>query len=163
MRIPLSIENFYSDRKVVFAHFFLQIPSMRVTRALSAVVDSGSPFTSIATRDALSMSLPIRSFDRDLLTQLAGFKFWGKNVKATLSFRDAESKVVRFTHTIRILIPTKLDEVTIREVQDIPSLIGTDFLEDNKLTFVYSPSAPIAYFDTEVPCAPQTGATSQKP
>ena len=136
---------------------------MRVTRALSAVVDSGSPFTSIATRDALSMSLPIRSFDRDLLTQLAGFKFWGKNVNATLGFRDAETKVVKFSHTIRILIPTKLDEPTIREIQDIPSLIGTDFLEDHKLTFVYNPSAPMAYFDTELPTMPQAGATSMTP
>lgn len=151
MRIPLSVENFYSERKVVFAHFFLQIPSMRVAHALSAVVDSGSPFTSIATRDALSLSLPIRSFERETLTYLAGFKFYGKNVKGTLVFRDAENKIVRFVHTIRILIPTKMEDASIREVQDIPSLIGTDFLEDNRLTLVYNPSVLKAYFDTELP------------
>jgi len=147
LRIPLTVRNFYSNRKVVFANFFLRIPSMRVARPLSAVVDSGSPFTSISTRDALTFGIPIKTLDKEQTTRLAGFTFYGKNVRSTLLFRDEANNLIRFDHDIRILIPTKLDRITIGQVQDIPSLVGTDLMEDAKLTFVYNPSALLAYFE----------------
>jgi len=152
LRIPLSVRNFYSGRKVVFADFFIQIPSMRVARAHSAVVDSGSPFTSISTRDAIDFGLPIKHTQGEEITQLAGFKFYSHFLTATFVFRDAEQKPFRFTgQKVRVLIPTKLDKPTLREVQDIPSLIGTDFIEDNRLTFVYNPSTLTAYFERAEP------------
>jgi hypothetical protein len=151
MRIPLTVGNFYSNRKVVFANFFLRIPSMRVAHALSAVVDSGSPFTSISTRDALALSIPIKTLDREQTTYLAGFTFYGKSVRGTLFFRDEANNVVKFEHDIRILIPTKFDRITIGQVQDIPSLVGTDLIEDAKLTLVYNPSALLAYFEQNAP------------
>lgn len=147
MRIPLSVRNFYSARKVVFADFFIQIPSKRVARGHSAVVDSGSPFTSISTRDAMDFGLPIKHGKGEEVTQLAGFKFFSHFETATMTFRDAEEKPIRFTVEMRVLIPTKLDAKTLREVQDIPSLIGTDFIEDNRFTFVYNPSTLTAYFE----------------
>lgn len=147
MRIPLAVADFYSNRKVVFANFFLRIPQFRVAHSLSAVVDSGSPFTSISTRDALAFGIPIKTLDKEEVTLLAGNRFYGKHVKATLIFRDESNSVVKFEHSVRILIPTKFDHATIAEVQDIPSLVGTDFFEDSKLAFVYDPSANIAYFE----------------
>jgi hypothetical protein len=154
LRIPLAVGNFYSNRKVVFANFFLRIPSFRVAHSLSAVVDSRSPFTSISTRDALTSGIPIKTLDRELVTLLAGNKFYGKQAKATLIFRDESNNVVKFDYTIRILIPTKFDRATIVEVQDIPSLVGTDFFEDSKLAFVYDPSANLAYFEDSVTIHP---------
>ncbi|MDG6991536.1 MAG: hypothetical protein JRM99_09015 [Nitrososphaerota archaeon] len=154
MRIPLTVGNFYSDRKVVFANFFLRIPSMRVAHALSAVVDSGSPFTSISTRDALAFGIPIKTLDKETVTRLAGFTFYGKNVKGALNFRDEANNVVKFEHDVRILVPTKLDSATIAQVQDIPSLVGTDLMEDERLTFTYNPSALSAYFERNPPEPP---------
>lgn len=147
MRIPLSVQNFYSGRKVVFANFFIRIPSMRVSRQHTAVVDSGSPFTAISTRDALAFGLPLKHWQSGTVTRLAGSKFYKHDLEGTLSFRDSEDKIVQFRSDLIALIPTKTDEVTLREVQDIPSLIGTDSLEDNSLTFVYNPSTLTAYFE----------------
>jgi hypothetical protein len=165
LRIPLAVENFYSERKVVFAHFFIEIPSMRVARPHMAIVDSGSPFTTISTRDALAFRLPIRHWQSGTTTRLGGFKFYEHELEATLTFRDAENKVVRFRQVVRALVPTKLDEGTIRDVQDIPSLIGNDFLEDYQFTFAYSPSSGIAYFERAEPQPTptnQSGTTSQE-
>lgn len=122
-----------------------------MARPLSAVVDSGSPFTSISTRDALVFGIPIKTLDKELTTRLAGFTFYSKSVKSTLLFRDEANNVVKFDHDIRILIPTKLDRATIGQVQDIPSLVGTDLIEDARLTFVYNPSALLAYFEQNTP------------
>jgi len=164
LRIPLNVEKFYSDRKVVFANFFVQIPSMRVAHTLSAVVDSGSPFTTISTRDALAFSLPIKNWKVGELTHLAGFKFYGHYLEATLNFRDEQKNIARFRCRVRVLVPTKIDEKTIREVQDIPSLIGTDFLEDNRFTFVYNPSSETAYLEkaeTEQPPSTNQAGTTE--
>ena len=135
------MEYFYSKRKVVFANFFIQIPSMHVARSLSSVVDSGSPFTSISTRDAITFGLPIKNWQKGEMAQLAGFKFYRHPIEATLSFKDAESKIISFNSSVNVLVPTKIDKSTIREVQNIPSLLGTDFLEDNGITFSYNPKA----------------------
>jgi hypothetical protein len=163
LRIPLTVGNFYSNRKMVFANFFLRIPSMRVAHALSAVVDSGSPFTSISTRDALAFGIPIKTLDKDQITRLAGFTFYGKNVRSTLLFKDEAKNVVKFEHEIRILVPTKLDSATINQVQDIPSLVGTDLMEDAKLTFVYNPSELLAYFEQNTSQPAPVSQTSPTP
>ncbi len=120
---------------------------MRVFRGLNAVIDSGSPFTTISTRDALSFGLPIKHWQSGELTRLAGNKFYKYELEADAGFRTADDKPFRCRHKFRVLIPTTIDEATLREVQPIPSLIGTDFLEDNNLTFVFDPSAESAYLE----------------
>jgi hypothetical protein len=46
-----------------------------------------------------------------------------------------------------VLIPTKIDKKTLRDVQHIPSLIGNDFLEDQGFTLVFNPSNKSAYLE----------------
>ncbi len=141
------VENFFSGRKVAFAHFTIHIARMRVFHGLSAVVDSGSPFTTISTRDALSFGLPIKHWQSGELTRLAGNRFYKYELEADAAFRTADNKTFHCRHNFRVLIPTKIDEATIREVQPIPSLIGTDLLEDNKFAFVFDPSSELAYLE----------------
>jgi len=120
---------------------------MRVFHGLSAVIDSGSPFTTISTRDALTFGLPIKNWQSGDLTRLAGNKFYKYELEGDAAFRTTDDKTFRCRHKFRVLIPTKIDEPTLREVQPIPSLIGTDFLEDNRLAFVFDPSSESAYLE----------------
>jgi len=46
-----------------------------------------------------------------------------------------------------VLIPTKIDKKTLRDVQHIPSLIGNDFLEDQGFTLIFNPSNKSAYLE----------------
>ncbi len=150
MRIPLSVEGLYIDRKGAWATFFIQIPKMRVARALTAVVDTGSPFTSISPRDALALGLPFGNWQSGEPAYLAGFRFYRHPLEATLSFKDANSNLVRFRQGIIVLVPTKMDKNALEQVQSIPSLVGTDFLEDQGLTLVFDPQANRAYLEKQV-------------
>lgn len=156
MRIPLAVENLYVERKGVFATFFIQIPSMRVARAISGVVDTGSPFTSISPRDALAFGLPIRNWGKGDIVFLAGFKFYAHSLEATLSFKDTDAKLVKFRCGVTVLVPTKIDRGTLEQMQDIPSLIGTDFMEDQGLTLVFDPHSLRAYFEKADAAPPAT-------
>lgn len=151
MRIPLSVEKFYGDRKLVFANIFIQIPRFRVAHGLSSAVDSGSPFTTISTRDALAFHLPISNWKGGEQTGLAGLKWLGHWVDAILTFRDDQGNPVKFNTQVRVLVPTKFDAKTLSEIKNIPSLIGTDFLEDHDITFIYKPNALTAYFEWTPP------------
>lgn len=132
---------------------------MRVAHAVSALVDTGSPFTTVSPRDALSFGLPIKNWTKGETCDLAGFKFYRHPLEGTLSFRDSQSGLVHYRSGITVLVPTKLDRDTLTRIQTIPSLIGTDFIEDNGLALVFDPLANTAYFEKQD--APQTTATNQ--
>lgn len=161
MRIPLTVESLYVERKGAYATFFLQIPSMRVARPVSAVVDTGSPFTSISPKDAVAFGLPISHWGKGEVVFLAGFKFFRHTLEATLTFKDEEKKLVRFRQAVIVLVPTKMDRDSLAEMQAIPSLVGTDLMEDHDLTFVFEPHKPEAYF--EKPDAAPTPTTAPQP
>jgi hypothetical protein len=54
---------------------------------------------------------------------------------------------VRFRQSVTVLVPTKIDRDTLEETQAIPSLVGTDFIEDHSLTFIFEPHTSKAYFE----------------
>lgn len=139
MAIPLSVEKAYSDRYQAFVTYILHIPSLRVLRPVRALIDSGSPFTVISPMDALASQLPLSHWQKGEILSIAGSKFFRHRIEnATMNFRDDKDAVVSFNRYVDVLVPTKLNKATLDEVDDIPSIIGNDFLEELKLTF-FSP------------------------
>lgn len=110
-------------------------------------MDTGSPYTSISPRDALSWHLPITHWQKGETVYLAGFKFYRHPLEATLSFKDSDARVVKFRSSVVVLVPTKIDRTTLAETQSIPSLVGTDFIEEQGLTLVFTPHSLQAYFE----------------
>lgn len=163
MRIPLTVESLYEERNGAYGTFFIQIPAMRVARSVSAVVDTGSPFTSISPKDAITFGLPIKNWMKGELVLLAGFRFYRHALEATLTFKDEGGKLVRFRQSVIILVPTKLDASSLSQMQAIPSLIGTDFIEDYGFTFVFTPDSKETYFEkadvVSAPATNQSGTT----
>lgn len=45
------------------------------------------------------------------------------------------------------LVPTKIDNKTLDEVKHIPSIIGNEFLEEQKLTLYFNPSNRVVYLE----------------
>ena len=81
--------------------------------------------------------------------QLAGFKFYRYSLgSATLSFRTETGEIFKGTLAkFGALVPTKLDRKTLDEVKNIPSIIGHDFLEENKLGLYFNVSTKTAYIE----------------
>jgi len=65
-----------------------------------------------------------------------------------LNFRTELDEIFKVNlPTIGSLIPTKINEKTMKEVKHIPTIIGNDFLEEQKLAFYFNPSASIVYLE----------------
>jgi len=60
--------------------------------------------------------------------------------------------------TFGALVPTKLDKKTLEDVRNIPSIIGHDFLEENKLALYFNVSAKIAYLEIPEETLPKNPA-----
>lgn len=151
-KIPCTVRRFVKGTPSPFVSFTISLPKYRQRHVrLEALIDTGSPFTVLSTREVLRMQLPNKPLKKGEPLTLAGFKF----VKHSLgggyfSFRDEKGGVVELNHPISSILPTstKLNRKQIQELDNIPPIMGCDFLIANKLAFYFNPSASTAYFET---------------
>jgi hypothetical protein len=67
-----------------------------------------------------------------------------------MSFRTETNELFRAeVRNIGSLIPTKLDQKMTDEFKYIPSIIGNDFLEQQKLALYYNPSARAVFLESQ--------------
>lgn len=146
-RIRCSIRPLFSRKPFPFVTFFLRAP--RISKPVDALIDTGSPFTVLSTNDVLSTRMPIIKMQSGETVSLAGHRFFNHPIKnVTMNFRTESDELFRVNlPAIGSLIPTKLDKKTMDEVKAIPSIIGTGFLEDQKLALYFNPSARVAYVE----------------
>jgi len=80
---------------------------------------------------------------------LAGYRFFNHQIReATLSFRTETNELFKASlPSIGSLVPTKLDKKTMDDVKHIPSIIGNDFLEEQKLALYFNPSIREVYLE----------------
>jgi hypothetical protein len=80
---------------------------------------------------------------------LAGHRFFNHPIKdVTMNFRTESNELFKVNlQTIGSLIPTKTDRNTMNEIKAIPSIIGTGFLEDQKLALYFNPSTRVVYLE----------------
>jgi len=116
---------------------------------IDALVDTGSPFTVLSTKDIMTSRLSIKTMQRGETVSLAGFRFFDFPIKEpTLYFRDQDGKLLKIDlPLIGALIPTKIDKTTLDEVKHIPTILGTDFLEEQRFTLSFNPSGRIAFLE----------------
>ncbi|MCK4327470.1 MAG: hypothetical protein KAW41_03245 [Candidatus Diapherotrites archaeon] len=135
-----------------FVSFTISLPKYRQRHVrLEALVDTGSPFTVLSTREVLRMQIPTKPLKRGESLTLAGFKFVKHPLgEGEFSFRDEDGNVVPIKHPIASIIPTstKLSRKQMNELDNIPPIIGCDFLVENNLGFYFNPSTKTAYFET---------------
>lgn len=116
---------------------------------IEALVDTGSPFTVLSTVDALKLRLPIKTMRKAEPVYLAGFTFFKATLgNSSMTFRtdDQKSLTTQFNN-MGVLIPTKLDPNQLEGVKHIPSIVGNDFLEQEKFGLYVNPSTKVAYLE----------------
>lgn len=97
----------------------------------------------------MSTRMPITKMRLGEIVSLAGFHFFNHPIKnVEMSFRTETDELFKVKlESIGSLIPTKLNKKTLDEVKNIPSIIGNDFLESQKLALYFNPSKRIAYLE----------------
>jgi len=132
-RIMCSVRKFTQDRLFPFVGFSVQATGVSMT--VDALIDTGSPLTCLCLRDLAKTRLPISRMRGETFT-LAGHKFTRIHIKdAVISLSTETGEPLRVEMpSMNGLVPTKMDRDTIREVSEIPSLMGNDFLEDHRLS-----------------------------
>lgn len=116
---------------------------------IEALVDTGSPFTVLSTVDALKLRLPIKTMRKVEPVYLAGFTFFKATLgNSSMTFRTDDQKTLKIQfNNMGVLIPTKLDPNQLEGVKHIPSIVGNDFLEQEKFGLYVNPSTKVAYLE----------------
>jgi len=146
-RIPCSLRALIGKRFFPFVTYFLT--SSHINKAIDAIVDTGSPYTVLSTNEILGTRLPIHTMRKGETVSLAGFRFFRYPINnVTLTFRTETNELFKGRlGSIGALVPTKPDKKTLDDVKHIPNIIGHDFLEENKLSLYFNPSAKITYLE----------------
>lgn len=131
-KIRCSIRSLTGRGTFPFVSFVLRSPIFKVVDAL---IDTGSPFTVLSTNDVLSTRMSINGMQSGEMVSLAGFRFFRHPIRnVTMNFRTEQDELLTVNvPEIGSLIPTKTDKKTMNQVKHIPSIIGQDFLEGQKL------------------------------
>jgi len=147
-RIPCHVRRFLSDRFFCFLPFSLRFSHF--FGYVEALVDTGSPFTVISPTDALRLKLPITTMRTGSPIFLAGYRFLNCPIeKVHLNFKMEDGQYFSTDIKMGVLVPTKIDRKTLEDIKHIPSLIGNDFLEDQKLALSFNPSSRLAYLESK--------------
>lgn len=125
------------------------LTSSHINKAIDAIVDTGSPYTVLSTNEILGTRLPIHTMQKGEMVSLAGFRFFRHPIHdVTMSFKTETGELFKGTlSSIGALVPTKLDKKTFDDVKYIPNIVGHDFLEENKLSLYFNPSAKVTYLE----------------
>ena len=131
-----------------FAFLSSIISSGRIHGIIQFLIDTGSPFTAISPRDAMRFRVRLRGRES---VRLAGFRFFKIPLgESSFTLRTEDDNAIKLTSScLTILEPTRSDRRTIGEVQSIPSILGTEFLEEQGAALYFDPSRIEAYLELQ--------------
>ena len=146
MKIPLQI---VAGRIQISAS--IRSAKYRIFGRITFYVDTGSNKTFISQSDSLRLQIPVNSLQQLGHVKIGGSTYELKRIKEIrLYFKTEEEKLETITlPEFSVLAGTKKDNLGIQEANAMPSLMGTDFLQINKLALYFNPSLCIAYLEKE--------------
>ncbi|MEW6063392.1 MAG: hypothetical protein AB1571_03450 [Nanoarchaeota archaeon] len=148
MKIPLQ---FIDGRLTVNAVFSCRGYRTSYSQVLF-FIDTGSSKTFICETDALKLKLPLNSLRFKEHTKIAGstFEILEAPKESILYFKKDDGKSCQIKLSFFCVArTTKKTEDAKLEAAHLPSLIGTDFLLNNKLILYFAPHKNIYYLETE--------------
>lgn len=147
-----SVRGFYKpictgSDKSPHTKFTLRWPQHRVWNApLEALVDTGSPYTAIATRDAERYQISFRTLDRDpeiVVIGFGGIDFIPRVAKnSEIVFTDEGGKRHPIKHEPLYILEPNMPRNKWRErgVYRFPNIIGMDFFKTWKVRLHLDPA-----------------------
>jgi hypothetical protein len=140
MIIPLRVKRFFPDIDRLFPIADVIVRHGATLVRTEAFVDTGSFRTSIAPRDVERMRIRVETLppSSPRHSRIGGFVIPTYSLKnVTLTFWDEAKKPVRIElSAIDVLgFPER-----VKGIEYLPTIIGTDFLEDQKFALYFDPS-----------------------
>lgn len=147
-RIHCHVRRFIRGKPFPFVAFLLR--TSKIVKGIDALIDTGSPFTVLSTKDALTTRLPLTKMQSGETVSLAGYRFFNHPLGSVImNFRTETDELVEVSFSsMGALVPTKIDRKMLSEIKDIPTIIGNDFLEEFGLVLHYNPKSMIAYLES---------------
>ena len=148
MKIPLRVGRLFPGEERLFPlavvvvtpskYPFIRIPT-------TALIDTGSPRSCIAPRDIVRTRISYKVLPPATPRhfRIGGLSIPAFSLGAVIKFKDEKGEEVRLeVPAMNVLgVPPK------EGYEHIPTIIGTDFLEDNEFTLVFNPSKKEAYLE----------------
>lgn len=125
-------------REKLFPFVTVFVRASGIAKFMNVLIDTGSPFTVLSTRDIMSTRLSIKTMQSGETVYLAGFRFFNHPIEnVSINFKTELGQLLKINlPSIGVLIPTKIDKKMLDEVKDIPSIIGNDFFRRTKICVV---------------------------
>jgi hypothetical protein len=151
VKIPLRIRRQF-DEPMVFTDLVIRAPHVRRPSPTEFLADTGSPWTSIAPRDARRLGIPIsalRAPQKFATVSLAGSSFHRYLVEdATAYLRDEGGRMVSVQlPAVSVLWPTKGKP---EEFDYIPSVLGCDFLTPGNFQLHVDLNKNVAFLERKI-------------
>lgn len=147
MKIPLKI----IDGKI-FVNSIITALRYRIgISQVEFIVDTGSNETFISEGTALKLNVPINklSFEKHVRMASSTLQLF-KMSNVTLFLKNDENKSEKINLPfIYVMQGTKKDVQSKMAAQSYPSILGTDFILNNKFTLIFTPHKNIAYLKRE--------------
>lgn len=141
MKIPLLTSL---DHGLTYLNNVVILSAPRKTITSTFIFDTGSPKTILGYPDAIRLQIPINSLTKTNFVKLGGVNYQGYEYKKlTLIFRDGEGKLVKEKFPITIVRPTSEK----KNIQEIPTIIGMDFLKEKKYILFCDVNEDVAYLE----------------
>jgi len=142
INIPLHIRKLVGEEKFIFLPMIVK--SGMITGIITFLVDTGSPFTVICPTDLQRFRVPLKRLakQKGKTFELAGHVF-KKFPLGDISFSvktDNNSNFSAKSSVFCMATPTKVNKKTLKNVKNIPSILGNDFLVEQKAGLFYHPS-----------------------
>lgn len=115
------------------------------------MIDTGSPFTVISPKDLLRFRIPLKKYIhvQGQSVKIAGFSFKRHEMGTVgITFRTENKTPISIESSLfNMMTPTKWSKQIQKNIQAIPSILGTDFLEDHEAAVYFDPSTKTAYLE----------------
>lgn len=154
IRIPLHLRKRFGENSI-FLSFSIRTPHYHIRPCpLEALVDTGSPWLVISPADSKKMNIPIGSLKKP--SEYADIRFGGCKFKRLLmedvrvSVLTKQGRVATINPPfISVLKHTKKHPPS--DIDDLPSVVGMDFLRICSLALHYDGLKKEAYLENKNP------------
>ncbi len=141
MQIPLIVSK---DR--LYTLVTVRIPNLRVMGVVKFFIDTGSPKTLIGEMDALKLRMNTQRINFNDDAYLGGTKIFIGEIKDKVQlYFKTQGASIPFTPA-KFYVSKGMLKIAGVEYPS-PSLLGIDFLIENKLALYFNPSENVAYLE----------------
>jgi len=144
MKIPLEV----NPDGLIYTTIIIKAPKYHVKHGLKDFyIDTGSPTTYISERHAQELNVPFKCLTRkEDVMRIGGTNFFAHDMKRVhFGLKNDKEEIVYFVLDTQVVKGSKIKSKEREIALSLPSIIGNDFLINNKLKLYHNPLKKESY------------------